>query len=164
MEKQLNFIKALREVADDIATSPKYQWGHMGKCNCGFLAQKLTGLTSAQIHRNAMARRGDWSDQLNDYCPNSGYPIDHIIFNLLQAGLKVEDLAHLERLSDQKILNRISENHKPLYFNQAADVSLYMKAWADKLEDEVLSTVKVQSLTNLLLTNNSSSKPIYLQH
>ncbi|MCO4293262.1 hypothetical protein NF867_10335 [Solitalea sp. MAHUQ-68] len=163
MDKQLKLIIALREVADDIAANPKYQWGHMGSCNCGFLAQKLTGFTSNEIHKNAMARAGDWSEQLNGYCPSSGYPIDNLIFDLLQAGLSIEDLAHLERLSDLDVLRRINESYKPLNFNNSWHVSLYMKAWADKLEDNILSRVKVQSLTNLLLNNNSPDRITYLQ-
>ncbi|UKJ08433.1 hypothetical protein [Solitalea lacus] len=156
MEKQLNLIMALRQTAIEIEKAPKYQWGHMGSCNCGYLAQNLTGLTAAEIHISAMNRIGDWSEQLNDYCPQSGYPMDNLIFDLLQSGLSIEDLAHLERLSDPSVLRRINSGTQSLRFNVAKDVALYMNTWADMLEDRLLSKLDVQELTLLSITNPHS--------
>lgn len=66
-------IQALRNTAQTISKSTTYQWGHMGLCNCGFLAQEITHLRKEQIHTRAMQRHGDWTEQLNDYCFTSGY-------------------------------------------------------------------------------------------
>ncbi|MOA27470.1 hypothetical protein D3C78_1483510 [compost metagenome] len=126
MEKQVKLIIALRQAAEEIKSNTKYEWGHMGSCNCGFLAQKLTGLSRAEIHKNAMDKVGDWTEQLNDYCPNSGYPMDNLIFDLLQYGLSIEELASLERLSDQHVVARVDKKHKPLHFNVANDVFIYI--------------------------------------
>jgi hypothetical protein len=145
MDKKLKLIVALREASRDVRNSPSYQWGHMGSCNCGFLAQKLTKLDKATIHNIAMARSGDWREQLNEYCPGSGYPIDHLIFELLQFGLTIQELSHLECLSDSKILNYISPE-VGLYFNKSADVALYMNAWADLLAEEYSSDIKLSEL------------------
>ena len=70
----LALIKTIRTAALKLEASTNYQWGHMGACNCGYLVQEVTGLTKEEIHKRAMMRYGDWSEQLNDYCPNSGLP------------------------------------------------------------------------------------------
>ena len=62
----LPVIQALRNTAHRLATAP-YQWGHMGSCNCGHLAQTITRLTKAEIHARAMQRYGDWERQSIDY-------------------------------------------------------------------------------------------------
>jgi glutaredoxin-related protein len=69
MEKpSLPLIMAIRSAAVKLESSTIYQWGHMGACNCGFLAQEVTKLTKEEIHARAMMRHGDWTEQLNDYC------------------------------------------------------------------------------------------------
>ena len=52
----IELIKALRNTANSIERSQHYQWGHMGSCNCGFLAQEITKMTKAEIHARAMQR------------------------------------------------------------------------------------------------------------
>ena len=69
-------ISALRRTAQRLATDVSYQWGHMGMCNCGHLAQSITGLAHAEIHASALVREGDWEQQANDYCTTSGNLID----------------------------------------------------------------------------------------
>lgn len=151
MDRQVKLIVALRQAAEEIKSSAKYEWGHMGSCNCGYLAQKLTGQSRSQIHKNAMEKNGDWSEQLNDYCPNSGYPMDNLIFDLLQNGLSVENLASLERLSDSKVLDTIHNKHKPLRYNVANDVSIYMNAWATLLEEELMRSVSIDDLNSVII-------------
>ena len=62
----LKVIQALRETATQIATSGRYEWGHMGSCNCGHLAQNITSFTRAEIQQFALQKRGDWSEQVID--------------------------------------------------------------------------------------------------
>src|ERR1700749_5176944 len=97
-------IEALRSAAKELDKSGAYQWGHMGACNCGFVAQEITKLTEAEIHRRALMGHGDWTEQLNDYCATSGLPFDDIISELLNSGFSKTDLQHLERLSDPAVL------------------------------------------------------------
>ena len=54
-----DLIQSLRVTARNIERNSTYQWGHMGACNCGFLAQEVTKLTKDEIHRRAMERHGD---------------------------------------------------------------------------------------------------------
>lgn len=89
-------IEAIEKTASKLAGGSAYQWGHMGVCNCGNLAQELTHFTKAEIHQFAMQKFGDWNGQLLDYCPTSGLPMDLMISGMLDSGLTLEDLAHLE--------------------------------------------------------------------
>ena len=145
----LLLIDALRATARELQLSSNYQWGHMGSCNCGFLAQQITRLSNTEIHRRAMQRYGDWNEQLNDYCAMSGLPFDGIIDSLLSAGFDVDDLKHLERLSDPLILSKL-EPGRFLRHNQKEDVIIYLNTWATLLEAELLAAL---SLDAALLQN-----------
>jgi hypothetical protein len=144
----LYLIQTIREAAKKLQQSTNYQWGHMGSCNCGFLAQEVTRFTKAEIHKRAMARNGDWNEQLNEYCPTSGLPMDDMISELLNYGFDVSDLKHLERLSDSDVLKRLPANHKYLRHNQREDVVLYMRTWADMLEEKLLSKINLPHFYN----------------
>lgn len=125
-------INALRSTADRLA-SANYQWGHMGLCNCGHLAQATTGLTAAEIHSAALVREGDWEKQANDYCPTSGELIDHILAAMFSLGLTRDDVRNLEKLSDSEVLRRLPSGRRYLRFNSRDDVVEYMRTWADVL-------------------------------
>ena len=142
----LPLIQALRNTAQRLATQAPYQWGHMGSCNCGHLAQTITKLTKGEIHARAMERYGDWERQLTDYCPTSGLPIDQTIDEMLALGFTRQDLAHLERLADPVIRAAIPfERRNALRHNQRDDVVLYLRAWADLLEQDLLSHITLPS-------------------
>lgn len=136
-------IQMLRNTASAIAKSPDYQWGHMGSCNCGFLAQQVTHLRKEEIHHRAMQRYGDWNEQLNDYCPTSGLPMDDLIQRMLSAGFDVDDLKHLERLSDNKILSMIPTGERDLRHNVKTDVVLYLNAWANQIENALVDQLRL---------------------
>lgn len=139
-------VQHIRNAAKKIFMSPLYQWGHMGACNCGFLAQEITSLTKADIHRRAMQRHGDWNEQVDDYCPTSRLPMDELISELLNAGLDRDDLKKLENLSDPIVLLQLPEDKKYLSHNKKDDVVFYMNAWADQLEKILLEEINLQDL------------------
>jgi len=136
-------IHALRCTAKELSQRVDYQWGHMGLCNCGFLAQQITHLQKNEIHQYAMQRCGDWQEQLNDYCSSSGLAMDHLITALLDYGFDIDDLKHLERLSDRKVLAVFGHNKANLRFNVRTDVVRYLNAWADLLECQLLEEVRL---------------------
>ncbi|WP_373521322.1 hypothetical protein [Aquiflexum sp.] len=130
-------IAAFRKTISKLKKGAPYQWGHMGACNCGNLAQELISISKAEIHRNAMTKSGDWNEQLNDFCPTSGFPMDLMIIKLLEKGLNLDELKHLEKLSDPKVLSHISlpkRNH--LQKNRLEDVIFYMETWLIILENQ----------------------------
>ncbi|MFM9836649.1 MAG: hypothetical protein ACKVOQ_00210 [Cyclobacteriaceae bacterium] len=139
----LEIVSVLRTTAKKIEASNSYQWGHMGLCNCGFLAQEITHFTKAEIHQRAMQRHGDWTEQLNDYCPTSGLPMDDLISELLSFGFDANDLKHLEKLSDGKVLRLIPVDQRDLKHNLKKDVVKYLKTWANLLEEELVANIKI---------------------
>ncbi|MBU1819908.1 MAG: hypothetical protein KKG00_00140 [Bacteroidetes bacterium] len=156
-QSNLNLIAALRRTANKLQTGAPYQWGHMGSCNCGNLAQELTTLTKAEIHEHALAvGRGDWNEQLNDYCPTSGLPMDMLISEMLNAGLSSEDLKHLEKLTDRRVLERLPSEKRYLRHNFREDVVLYIHTWADMLEEQLLEKIQLP-----IFEQYSKAKPAF---
>jgi hypothetical protein len=140
----LPLIQALRNTAQRLATEAPYQWGHMGSCNCGHLAQTITKLTKGEIHARAMQRAGDWERQLTDYCPTSGLPIDETIDEMLALGFSRQDLAQLERLASPAVRAALPfERREALRHNQRDDVVLYLRTWADLLEQQLLADIRL---------------------
>lgn len=135
INQKLKAAEYLRDAARQIQDNMPYQWGHMGSCNCGHLAQVITKESKAEIHRKALlTRSGDWTEQLNDYCPASGLPMDLVIDEVVAQGFTRSELQHLEKLDDPKVLNSIPADRKPLRHNCKEDAIYYMHAWANLLE------------------------------
>lgn len=142
----LELIAALRRTASRIEKGAPYQWGHMGSCNCGNLAQELTHFSKAEIHAFAMEGRGDWNEQVAEFCPTSGLPMDMLIAEMLNKGLTTTDLQHLERLSDKKVLARIPLTRRDgMRHNRRDDVVLYLNEWAKILEEEWVEATELPS-------------------
>jgi hypothetical protein len=129
-------VTALRKTAARLRQGASYQWGHFGACNCGHLAQTLTNLSREAIHRAAVERARDWGDAAVEYCPTSGYPMDHILGEIVKAGFSLDDIAHLEQLSDRRVLAELPESRRHPRRNDREDVIAYLLAWADVLERE----------------------------
>jgi hypothetical protein len=142
----IELIQALRNAAKKIEASNQYQWGHMGLCNCGFLAQEITSLKKEEIHSRAMQRQGDWNEQLNDYCPTSGLPMDDLISEMLAFGFDSDDLKLLEKLSDGTVLRALPMNDRNLKHNIKADVVTYLYCWANVLESKMLDKITLPIL------------------
>ena len=129
-------IDALLETVERLEAGAHYQWGHMGRCNCGHLVQSLTRLSHEEIHRAALMRAGDWGQQSIDYCPTSGYPLDHVISTMLEVGVSRDDIDHLERLDDDRVLKRLPLAERNLARNKRDDVITYMRLWAEQLIEQ----------------------------
>ncbi|MFY7787420.1 MAG: hypothetical protein ACOVQA_06055 [Thermoflexibacteraceae bacterium] len=137
----INLIAALRNTAHRLKKGAKYQWGHMGQCNCGNLAQELIQVSATEIHQHALlSRSGDWSEQTAEYCPTSNLPLDLMITKMLAEGLTIDDLKNLEKLSDKAILRRIP---RYLSHNSREDVILYIETWAKMLEEQLIETIEL---------------------
>jgi hypothetical protein len=123
-----SLVEALTTVADRLAEGAVYQWGHMGQCNCGQLAQVVTKRTAADIHQSAISRAtGEWSEHAFDYCHGSGALIDDVVDDLLAIGLNRDDIVHLENLSDARVLARVG---RPLERHVREDAIAYFRAFA----------------------------------
>lgn len=145
-ELKLEVVEALRSTARSLQKGKPYMWGHMGSCNCGNLAQEVTKLSKAQIHNYALQGKGDWNEQLNDYCQSSAMPMDLLIFELLSFGFSVNDLRNLESLGDEEILLRLPKEKRHLRRNVRHDVVVYLNEWADMLEERLLYDIELPKL------------------
>jgi myosin heavy subunit len=145
----ITVIEALRTTISNLEKGASYQWGHMGSCNCGNLAQVITNKNKAEIHQSAMRRHGDWNEQLFDYCPTSGLPIDHIIDEMIAFGFTKQDLAHLEKLSDPLVLQNLPLEKRYLKHNIKTDVILYLKTWASYLENQLIENISIKDAVSL---------------
>ena len=144
---RIELIEAIRNTARTLENSNTYQWGHMGLCNCGFLAQEITQLTKEEIHRRAMARHGDWSEQLNDYCPTSGLPMDDLITELVSFGFTRTELSQLEKLSNPEVLAELPLEERHMKHNNKTDVVKYLNTWAALLERNLLNQINILDIT-----------------
>jgi hypothetical protein len=142
----VELIEILRKTSNKLEESEVYQWGHMGSCNCGFLAQQITHLRKEEIHSRAMEGYGDWNEQLNDYCPTSGLPMDNLISEMIAFGFDTDDLKNLERLDDKRILQRLSFEERNLHYNLKNDVVKYLRTWAAMMEEDLISKIKLDDL------------------
>ena len=134
-KKLMHLAYALRTTATRLEEGAYYQWTNQGACNCGHLAQTLTTKSRAEIHSMALEKAGDWAEHVVDYCPTSRYPIDHVISTMLEAGLTRSDLSDLERLRSNAVRVRLPEGRRNLDYRRREDVVLYMRTWADLLEE-----------------------------
>ena len=80
-------------------------------------------------------RGGDWGEQAREFCPSSGYPIDYVLARLFELGLTPDDVRHLERLSDGRVLRALDVSE--LRYTRREDVVAYMRAWAELLEAQL---------------------------
>jgi hypothetical protein len=140
----VDLVHALRVTADRLDAGAPYQWGHHGQCNCGHLVQTLCRIAPREIHAWALETAdgvGDWEMLANDFCPTSGHRIDDVIAALLDAGLTTDDLVHLERLDDARVLAWLDGGARWLERNVRADAVAYLRAWADLLDHELPAAV-----------------------
>lgn len=131
----LELVTALRATAARLAAGAEYKWSDFACCNCGNLVQSVTKLSPREIYEAAFARAGDWGEQAREFCPSSGYPIDYVLERLFALGLAPEDVRHLERLSDARVLRALGVC--ALRHTRREDVVAYMRAWAALLEREL---------------------------
>jgi hypothetical protein len=131
-------ITKLHEAADKIENSNEYNWGHVGRCNCGHLAQCVTPLDKKEIYAYARIQELDeWTEYANDYCPQSGAPMDTIMDAMFEIGMELQDIHNLEYLSDKKVLEALPGGFRYLEKGKKHNAALYMHTWADVLETEL---------------------------
>ncbi len=154
-------VAALRDTAARLrAPDVVYKWSHFGHCNCGHLAQTITGRTAREIYRAAVSRSGDWGEQAHrfivmsdgdrpaldegayepdsvDLCGVTGAPVERVLAEMIGAGLDRDDIDKLEDLSDGEVLRFIGASTTGLQRNERADVIRYLEGWASLLESRL---------------------------
>jgi len=130
-------IDALRTTAQRLQEGAHYEWGHMGRCNCGHLIQTITNLSDREIVQAADHRLDEWTEHAKDYCEGTGHSLNTLFLTLQEMGFDYQDVMHLENLSDQRVLQRLGQQPRHLRRNCREDVTLYMNTLAAMLEEEM---------------------------
>jgi hypothetical protein len=133
-EKNPALISALRETANRLSAGARYEWGHMGRCNCGHVVQTLTDMTDIEIAQSVDYQLDEWTEHAKDYCVGSGTKVQDLFDTLSKYGLSPDDMRHLEHLSDRRILSHI-DRRDTLRKNAPGDVCLYLNTMANVLEE-----------------------------
>lgn len=134
--KRKELARHLRMTATRLRDGASYRWTHQGRCNCGHLAQTLTGLSEVEIHQIALRSEGEWADHVAEYCEVSGVPVNDLIREMLAFGLKIDELGDLERLSSPRVTRWLPRQRRYLDYRSREDVILYFETWAQVIEAE----------------------------
>jgi len=132
-------IEALRTTAQRLTNGDRYEWGHMGRCNCGHLVQTITNMTAHEIVQAADYALDEWTEHAKDYCEGTGHRVDALFLTLQEMGFGYQDVIHLENLSDQRVLQRLGQEQRDLRRNCVEDVTLYMNTLATMLEEALVA-------------------------
>jgi hypothetical protein len=111
--------EALREAADHIEANPdNYDWHIPEQCNCGILAQKLTGLDTADLNEalsngvrcndEYIGHYGLWRSfnaEQAAVCQTTGLTVTHIAKHLIAEGFTNDDLDDIESLGNSDVLS-----------------------------------------------------------
>ena len=131
-------VEALRTSANRIQAGERYEWGHVGRCNCGHLVQSVTGKTSSEIINSFGPALDEWTEHANDYCGTTGLPVQEMFDDLAAIGFYAEDVRNLEYLNDKDVLRHPDLKNRHLERNDRDDVALYMNTLAEVLEAELV--------------------------
>ena len=136
-------IEALRTTAARLRNGAHYTWGNHGACNCGNLLQTVTPLTRGEILRYAHTGRGEWTELAEEYCGATNAPVYLLIHKLESLGLTTTDIHNIEYLEDKEVLNALQGGFRWLKKNVREDVIVYFEAYANLLEEKLLSQVQI---------------------
>jgi len=142
----MELVRAMRSAAKRLRANAVYSWGHHGSCNCGHLIQSLTKLTHRQIRQAAHQKDGEWKDLSRTHCETSGLEVDKILKILFSLGLNVEDIIHLENLSDPKILKLMPIDSNSVKRNNRMHLIYYLESWADYIDSKSAGSRKSRKI------------------
>lgn len=113
----------------------------MGTCNCGNLAQDITNKSKQKIHGATMQKKWGLERSTKGLYSTRKLPLDHIMSELTESGLILEDLIHLEKLSDPTI-----SEESTLSNNEKEDRILYPETGSKILENQWLEIDETDQL------------------
>jgi hypothetical protein len=135
-------IAALRAAADEVEKNPDaYDWGLTTKCNCGIVAQHITGISANDLWKK-LSTVGLWrsiiAENLN--CRATGLPMDSVVTAMMEVGMSEQDFKDLEYLSNQKVLDALGiesmSNDEHCQYDDRESFIAYARKWAELLEKE----------------------------
>ena len=185
--KLINHLQTANQALKD--GSFPYLWSECNRCNVGVVAscvlgvgiEKLEDLLDRSIERTQKALNMDnkgvwWSDMIGVLCPITGRPIHKIFRDLMDAGLTKQDMIHLEKLSDPRILKKagiktthtVPKKSRKHWWNKAIITQVeecdyqynesknnlikYLDAWISILQEDDELHPELERQANLLLS------------
>ncbi len=142
----ITLINALRETAERLRAGATYAWGNHGACNCGNLLQVITPLTRQEIMSYAQTGIGEWTELAQDYCGVTNAPVELMLSKLKEVGLTPSDIHHLEYLDNKEVLEHLRGGFRWLKRNERQDVISYFEAYAEMLENALLSSIDIREV------------------
>lgn len=142
----LPLIEALRQTATNLQNGATYAWGNHGSCNCGNLMQVVGGYTRQEVLAYAHQGIGEWTELATAYCGVTDTPIDMMFAKLQNMGLTPSDIHNLEYLDNKDVLHLLPGGFKWLQRNNREDVIAYFNTYANLLEQQLLSSLNIDSL------------------
>ncbi|HKI46120.1 MAG TPA: hypothetical protein VKA08_12380 [Balneolales bacterium] len=139
-------IHSLLKTTERLKNGARYEWGHMGRCNCGHLIQTVTDMSDYEIVRSIDFELNEWTEHAKLYCDGSGHKVDDIFRSLENIGFDYEDVINLEYLSDPAVASALHGDQQHLRRNKLDDVILYMETLADVLEKERRESLQTDEL------------------
>lgn len=130
-------IENLRKTTQRLKDGAQYEWGHMGRCNCGHLIQTVTDMSDYEIVRSIDFELDEWTEHAKLYCDGTNHKVDDIFHSLEDIGFDYKDIVNLEYLSDPHVLSTLPSDRRYLRRNNLDDVIVYMETLADVLEKEL---------------------------
>jgi hypothetical protein len=125
MDKKQNLINSLRLAVNALKNGTiHYSWVEQSSCNAGVVSQAVLGITREELQEKRLplfkalqnfneGRKTEnglnelnlsWKNAIGVACPITGKNLPQIIIDLENAGLRREDISHLEYLSNPAIL------------------------------------------------------------
>lgn len=133
--KKDKLIKSLNLVINSLKNDTiHYDWESQSSCNCGIVAQAITGMNRKEIAQaygevNTALKNIDkdisrtWKNGVKYFCPITGEPMFKIFKDLFDNGLTKEDIVHLEFMDNPAILERsgIKTHEIETYYTSVKD-------------------------------------------
>lgn len=121
-----DLVQALEDTVSRLKKSETcYEWGHMGRCNVGHVLQSLLKIDDHEVVIRSRGAMKEWSKHVEDHqngCENQ------LLTCLVEAGLDLERVVHLEGLSEPLVLKNLKGGHRHLTKNDRSDAIEYLSS------------------------------------
>jgi hypothetical protein len=144
-DRPLHLAGVLDNAADELnRTWFGYEWNDRTRCNCGVVARQVMQTSANELKRllppiyEDGVFRPTWGSMTKAYCSETGLSRNVVLSQLLAAGFRAEDFAHLEDLSHSSIVERMESYRKDkraVCRSRKSDVIAYLRAWAMGIEE-----------------------------
>lgn len=165
MHTLLKKISALIKAKQKLEEGADYFHGTYGKCNCGIVAQVVTGLSSKRIaeafsdselnNRVYLKTYGPvfFYAMAEESCSVTGMPINDIVSTLSEWGFTFQDLKELELLSNKKY------NTGGYQMDSKTGLINYLENWIADLQSQVYRNDITASLA-VLPVDETADQPV----